>query len=80
MYKESIIELLESKYSGLNTWLEKYPDEKWTEGPEGKWSAGQQALHLLQSTKPLNNSLSLPKFFLKYRFGKANRPVRVATP
>ena len=80
MDKESIIELLESKYSELITWLENHPDEKWTEGPEGKWSAGQQALHLLQSIKPLNNSLSLPKFFLKYRFGKANRPVRVTTP
>ncbi|WP_411895632.1 DinB family protein [Winogradskyella sp. A2] len=76
MDKESIEELLENKYSELITWLENQPDEKWTEGPDGKWTTGQQALHLLQSIKPLNNALSLPMFVLRYKFGKANRPIR----
>jgi hypothetical protein len=76
MDKESIIDLLENKYSELITWLECQPNEKWTEGPDGKWTTGQQALHLLQSIEPLNNALSLPKFLLRYKFGKANRPVR----
>ena len=76
MDKEDIIELIEEKYSELINWLEKHPDEKWTEGPDGKWTTGQQALHLLQSIKPLNFALSLPKFVLRYKFGKANRPVR----
>ena len=76
MDKEAIIELLETKYSELIDWLEHHPDEKWQEGPEGKWTTGQQALHLLQSIKPLNDALSLPKFLLRFKFGKANRAVR----
>lgn len=76
MDKETIADLLEKKHSDLINWLEQQPDEAWENGPEGKWTQGQQALHLLQSIKPLNNALSLPKFFLRYKFGKANRPVR----
>ena len=30
----------------------------------------------MQAIKPLNTALSLPKFFLRYKFGKANREVR----
>ncbi|WP_431158014.1 DinB family protein [Winogradskyella poriferorum] len=76
MDKEDIIQHLESKYTELLDWLEHHPDEKWTEGPDGKWTTGQQALHLLQSIKPLNDALSLPKFLIRYKFGKANRSVR----
>ncbi|TDY11265.1 DinB family protein [Meridianimaribacter flavus] len=76
MDKESIAELLESKHQILIDVLSSQDDEKWQQGPEGKWTSGQQALHLLQSIKPLNDALSLPKFIIKYRFGKANRTVR----
>ncbi|MCB0433556.1 MAG: DinB family protein, partial [Mangrovimonas sp.] len=43
---------------------------------ENKWTTGQIALHLLQSIKPLNHAMSMPKFLLRYRFGKANREIR----
>lgn len=76
MDKEAIANLLEAKHSELISWLENQPEDQWTQGPEGKWTTGQQALHLLQSIKPLNDALSMPKFILRYRFGKANRPVR----
>lgn len=76
MQKEDIIELLEKSHWQLFEFLEKQPDELWTKGPEGKWTTGQQALHLLQSIKALNDALSLPRFFIKYKFGKANRAVR----
>ncbi|WP_262732999.1 DinB family protein [Gaetbulibacter sp. NE] len=76
MDKESIAELLESKHQILIDVLSSQDDEKWQQGPEGKWTSGQQALHLLQSIKPLNDALSLPKFIIKYRFGTANRAVR----
>ncbi|MBF8150531.1 DinB family protein [Winogradskyella sp. F6397] len=56
--------------------LENQPDESWTLGPEGKWATGQQTLHLIQSIIPLNNALSMPKFLLRLKYGKANRPVR----
>ena len=76
MDKDSVAELLEEKYQTLIHWLEDQDDEKWEQGPEGKWTTGQVTLHLLQAIKPLNTALSLPKFVLRYRFGKANRPVR----
>ena len=76
MDKEVIANLIDEKHTNLITWLVEQPDESWELGPENKWTTGQQALHLLQSIKPLNNALSLPKFILRYKFGKANRPVR----
>ena len=76
MTKDDITDLIEEKYTALISWLEEQSDESWTKGPETKWTTGQHALHLLQSTKPLNMALSLPKALLRYRFGKSNRPVR----
>ena len=76
MLKESIAERLEEKHQTLFNWLESHDIEKWQTGPEGKWTTGQHTLHLLQSIKPLNDALSMPKFILKYKFGKANREVR----
>lgn len=76
MDKEAIADLLEEKHQNLLRFLEHQDDEKWENGPEGKWTSGQQALHLLQSIKQLNLAMSLPKFLLKTRFGKANREVR----
>ncbi|MFP4846290.1 DinB family protein [Winogradskyella sp. PE311] len=76
MDKKVIANLIDEKHTNLITWLVEQPAESWELGPENKWTTGQQALHLLQSIKPLNNALSLPKFILRYKFGKANRPVR----
>ena len=76
MDKDKIAELIEDKHSELIKWLAQQPIDSWTKGPEGKWTTGQQALHLLQSIIPLNNALSMPKFLLRLKFGKANRPVR----
>jgi len=76
MQKEAISHLLEEKNTTLINYLESQDDTKWESGPEGKWTSGQQVLHLLQSIKPLNTAMNLPKFILKYRFGKANRAVR----
>ncbi len=76
MEKESIAHLLDERHQNLIRWLENQDNEKWEQGPQGKWTTGQVALHLLQAIKPLNTALSLPKFFLRYKFGKANREVR----
>ena len=76
MDKEAIADLIETKHSELISWLENQPEDSWIQGPDGKWTTGQQALHLLQSIRPLNDALSLPKFLLRFKFGKANRPVR----
>lgn len=76
MNKELIAVSIDKEYQKLILWLENQDDEKWEQGPNGKWTTGQQALHLLQSIKPLNYALSLPKFVLRFKFGKANREVR----
>jgi len=76
MHKDDIVLKLEEKHLALLNWLKNQNDDKWLSGPEGKWTTGQQALHLLQSIKPLNDALSFPKFILKYKFGKVNRDIR----
>lgn len=76
MQKDEIIQLLEESHQSLFSFLETQPNDLWTRGPVGKWTTGQQALHLLQSIKKLNDALSLPKFVLKYKFGTTNRELR----
>jgi hypothetical protein len=76
MNKDAITDIIEAKHFELISWLEQQLEDSWTEGPEGKWTTGQQTLHLLRSIKALNDALSMPKFLLRYKFGKANRPVR----
>ena len=76
MTREEIAELLETRCTELFELLNTQPDTLWTDGPEGKWTTGQHVLHLIQSLKPLNRALSMPKFILRYKFGKSNREVR----
>lgn len=76
MHKEDIANLLEEKYSTLLNWLEHHDDEKWTYGPDNKWTTGQQALHLLKTIKPLNDILSMPAFMFKYTLGSTDRRSR----
>ena len=76
MDKESIINLQEEKFQNLFDWLDNQPEKNWEKGPEGKWTTGQQVLHLVQSMKPLNKALRIPKFILGYKFGKSNRALR----
>lgn len=76
MHKDEIADLLEQKYHALLTLLEVQDGEKWTKGPAGKWTTGQHALHLLQSIKPLNDVLSLPRFWYKFAFGINTRHIQ----
>ena len=71
-----IADLLETKHQELFTWLENQPQENWELGPEKKWSTGQHIQHLADSLQLLNNALSYPKIFLKYKFGTCNRAPR----
>ena len=76
MHKEEIADLLEDKHHILLNWLERQADEKWTSGPENKWTTGQHALHLLKSIKPLNDVLSMPRFLFKYTLGTTTAAIR----
>lgn len=76
MEKEAILNLLEEKHQELLDWLNNQPKENWGKGPDNKWTTGQQVLHVVNSLQLLNNVLSYPRFFLKYKFGVCNRPTR----
>lgn len=74
--KTEIIQEIDQRFDHLFQWLDQQAPERFTQGPEGKWTTGQHITHLIKSTKPLNQALRLPKFQLKAMFGKPNRPVR----
>lgn len=76
MTKPELISITEEKFQNLFDFLKSHENEKWNQGPKGKWTTGQHVLHLVQSAKPLNRALGLPVFILWYKFGKANRPPR----
>ncbi|PWG04782.1 DinB family protein [Polaribacter aquimarinus] len=76
MQKEAIADLLEEKNQVLFDWLSSQPEDNWEKGPDNKWTVGQQILHLVSSLQLLNNALSYPRFFLKYKFGTCNRESR----
>jgi hypothetical protein len=76
MDKTEIADLLEEKHKDLFLWLENQSLENWEKGPEEKWTLGQHIQHLVDSLQLLNNALSYPRFFLKYKFGVCNREPR----
>jgi len=76
MNKLDIIDKLKSKHQDLYAWLDAHPNEKWVQGPDGKWTTGEHIVHLIQSLKALNQAFRVPKFFLKYKFGSNNRKNR----
>lgn len=76
MDKNEIIHLITDKQRELEGWIKIHGKECWTYGPSGKWTSAQHVVHLVQSIKPLNTALVIPKLVLKMKFGKANRSPR----
>ncbi len=76
MKREEIAEKLKASYKRYTDYVQELTPDEFEFEPKGKWSAGQQTLHLIKSTKPLLNGLGLPKFIIKSKFRKANRPSR----
>ncbi|MBP9196223.1 MAG: DinB family protein [Saprospiraceae bacterium] len=76
MENKEITALLKANESLLSTLFDETSPEFWVTKPEGKWTAGQHVIHLVQSSKPLLKALQMPNFLLKWRFGKSNRPSR----
>ena len=42
----------------------------------GKWTPAQEVEHILRAVRPVSMALRVPKWFLRWRFGKPNRPPR----
>ena len=76
MVNTQIVKALRNNEDQLRSFFQGQIPSLWEVQPEGKWSAGQHVIHLVQSTKPLLNALRLPDFILKWRFGASNRPSR----
>lgn len=74
MNKVEIKARLEDSYEHFYKFIGTLSEDEFEYAPEGKWNAGQQAEHLIKSTRPLIQGLALPKFMIKFKFGKANRP------
>lgn len=68
-----IVDALNSRYDELINWLQNQDDDLFEKGPEGKWTTGEHAKHLILSTQPLNQGLRMPKLLLRTTFGKNNR-------
>ncbi|MBO6496030.1 MAG: DinB family protein [Roseivirga sp.] len=76
MNKVEIKARLEESYDHFLKYLGKLSEDEFEYAPDGKWNAGQQAEHLIKSTRPLIQALGFPKFMISFKFGKANRPSR----
>jgi hypothetical protein len=76
MNKEEVIRKLENAYEQYVLYVRDLTADEFEFAPQGKWSAGQQTEHLIKSTRPLLKGLGYPKFIIKSKFGKANRPSR----
>ncbi len=74
MDTDAIISELRENHTAFFNFIKDLEDEDFVFSPPGKWTAGQQLEHIFLSVKPLNSALRLPAFFLKFNFGKANRP------
>jgi hypothetical protein len=60
----------------FNQLIQELDADEFERSVHGKWSAGQDLAHLIKTLKIIGLAFILPKFLLKFLFGKANRPSR----
>lgn len=77
MKKAEIINIINEKVDNLLDWLEDHDDIQFEiSNRPNKWTTGQHVDHLIKSMTHLATAFTLPKFFLKYKFGTNNRNER----
>ncbi|QOI96901.1 MAG: DinB family protein [Flammeovirgaceae bacterium] len=77
MRKGDIINNLNNEVLLAASCFKALPEEKFFARPlPEKWSPAEHAQHLILSVKPLITAFSLPRFVLRWTFGKPNRPGR----
>lgn len=77
MYQLTLIAQLLTRYQLFTDYVATLSAEEFEWSANGKWTAGQQLVHLCLSIKPLVRALWLPAFLLKLGLGKANRPSKM---
>jgi hypothetical protein len=75
MNKTEILKKLSEGFSLVEDTIRNTQNEAFFLRKDNKWSAAENAKHLILSVNPLNMAFSLPNFALLF-FGKLNRPVR----
>lgn len=76
MTKQEIIAAMGTSYQHFIQYVSGLDEQQFTQAPDQKWSAGQQADHLVRSVRPVGQALMLPGLVLRWMFGKPNRPGR----
>ena len=74
MNKYEISEQLASHHNQFIDLLRSLHEQDYIFAPHGKWNAAKQLDHIIKSVTPVNMALGIPKIFLKWKFGIANRP------
>jgi DinB superfamily len=74
--KEEIAAAIQIGFTAFADYTAGLGQVAFTYTPNGKWSAGQHAEHLLRSARPVYMALGLPGFLLRLLFGKPNRQAR----
>jgi hypothetical protein len=74
MQKEELISKLHTIHSQLNDFIIAIDSNSLNQRQENnKWSIAEEIGHLINSLQQSNKGITLPKFFLKYKFGTNNR-------
>jgi len=76
MDKQQLIAEFESAHGSFLNYIESLDKNDFIEPLEGKWSAGQQLMHIYLSIKPLEQVFIIPGFILKMFFGKSKKDSR----
>ena len=74
MNKAEIIHHLTNNYQSFTSKILSLQEDEFLFTVNDKWTAGQNAEHILRAVKPVNLAFGLPLFVPKLLFGKSNRP------
>ncbi len=73
MQKHELIAALYDNHEAFITYIDNLSAEQFLAGRQGKWTAGQQLLHILMSIKPIAKTLK-DKAFILEKFGAKDTP------
>ncbi len=76
MNKQELNTKLAGQHQLFIDYIKNLSEDEFLCHPGGKWSAGQELLHIYLSVKPLVQVLAAPKWLLKIFWGRPNRESR----
>jgi hypothetical protein len=76
MTKDILTQKLDENHQSFIQYIRTLSNDALLYAANEKWTAAQQLDHIHKSVKPLTKAMGFPKFIIKWKFGKANRPSR----